>query len=111
MELEMGREPFVMDDNTLVIIPKNALTEQRVMLKRTVHKTDANKVAGFLDIREWWYKDGPTNEPIATKKGTMIHRDQIPRVILAILRGLIPGELGSLQDDIEAAAKALRNDG
>ena len=74
------------------MMPKNDATEQRVVAK-TTHSKRGGEPQKFIEIREWWYKDGPTGEPIPTRKGILIHRDQMPRLILSLVREINANEL------------------
>lgn len=90
---------LVSDDRVLCVIPKNKSSEQRVVAKS--HQTRKTKISSrFIDVREWWFKHGPLEPPIATGKGTMIHREHVPKLIIALLSEMDPEELS--RDEIEA---------
>ncbi len=110
MARESANQPFVGQEDVLLTIPKNNVTETRVQFKSTATRA-SGQVQQFIDIREWWYKDGPTNEPIATRKGAMIHRHQVPKLILAMLQHMQPGELGDYGDKIAMEVAALNDKG
>jgi hypothetical protein len=97
-----GREEFRLDENVILIIPKNAATEQRVTFK-IVAGARAAKPVDWIDIREFWFKDGPTEKPIPTRKGTMVKRTQLGRLVTALLRNVEPGELADHKDALLTA--------
>jgi hypothetical protein len=76
----------------LTIVGKNASNETHVMAKQ-IEPKKSNKNIDFIDIREYWFKDGPTEESIPTRKGVMIHRAHIVKVMNAILGDLDPKEI------------------
>lgn len=80
----------MLEERTLLVIPKNSATEQHVSAKATAGSKGPNR---YFEIREMWFKDGPTEPPIPTKKGTMIHRSLVARVINAILNDMQSGEI------------------
>ena len=101
------RRPLVGDERVILTIPKNEATEQRVTAK-TTHAARGGEATPFIDIREHWFKDGPTSDPIPTRKGTMIHRNQVPRLVLALLREMKPDDMEvGMAMDIRSAAEAL----
>lgn len=79
------------EERTLCCVPKNRSCEHRVMAK--TFRTRKNKEEQrFIEVREWWFKFGIMEEPIATGKGTMIHREHIPVITVALLAELDPQE-------------------
>ena len=80
------------DGRVLSIFPKNSATEQRIMARSAKNRM-TKELAEFIDFREWWFKNGPMDEPIPTKKGTMVHRHNIPKVIVALLAEMRPDEV------------------
>ena len=87
----MTQRPDAFNDQVIGTIPKNNAAEQRMTLKRVTNRGTSDLKA-FLEIREYWYKNGPMNEPIPTKKGVLIHRDKIPLALVYLLRALPDGE-------------------
>ncbi len=79
-------------ERIILIIQKNATIEQQVAVK-TVTTKGSKESQPFIEIREWWYKFGPTEEPIPTKKGTMVHRENIPKLILALAGEMKPEDV------------------
>lgn len=100
---------LVSDERVISIIPKNRSIEQRVTVKK--HQTRKDRIEQrFIDIREWWFKFGATEEPIPTGKGTMVHRAHVPKLVLALLGELDPEEfspeqLGELETQIARIVK------
>lgn len=85
---------FVNDERTIFTAPKNNQTEYQVRIKK--HRTQGrDQVQPFIDIREWWFKDGHLEEPLATRKGTMINRVHIPKLILALISEMQPDEVSA----------------
>lgn len=66
-------------------IPKNASYELRVITKDFAggHGAPAEP---FVDVREYWFKDGPTEEPVPTGKGVMIRRGYLVRLLVILLK-------------------------
>lgn len=91
-----GDDGFITDERVLTIIPKNNATECRVSTKTTRNRKTKER-QHFIDFREHWYRDGHLEEPLPTKKGTMIHRESIGKVCIAILTEMKSGEV-SLED-------------
>lgn len=100
-----GNTPAARKDNHVVnevrvlcVLPKNKSSEQRVTVKD--HQTRSSKIMQrFVDIREHWFKFGPLEEPIATGKGTMIHREHVPKLILGLIGDMQPEEF--LPEELE----------
>jgi hypothetical protein len=84
----------VFETDVVVIgqIPKNNTVEQRVTFKRVAagHK---NKPEPFVDVREYWFRDGPLEPPIPTGKGVMIKRADVPELVRMLILGLDDSEI------------------
>lgn len=78
----------VNDEATLLTVPKNSVTEIRVQRKRIISPKTKEAGNEFLDIRQWWFKDGPMTPPIPTKMGAMIHWEHVPRLSLELMKQL-----------------------
>jgi hypothetical protein len=95
------------EERVLAILPKNDVTETRVVAKIITSRTPKAKKepvpADFFEIREYWYVNGPTEEPVPTKKGTMIRRAIVHKAVVAILSDLRPDDVG---DEFIAEARA-----
>lgn len=98
--------PFEQETKVLLVMPKNAVTEQRVTSKRVA--SDRNSESEYLDMREFWFKDGPTSEPLPTSRGVMVRRDQLPRLIKALLGEAKAGELEDGGDELAALLARAR---
>lgn len=85
----------------LVTLPKNSVSEFQVRTK-TVRERASGETKHFIEVREWWFKDGPMSEPLATRKGVMVHRENIAALVAAFLGELHPGEV---PDDVLADIK------
>lgn len=82
-----GDNQLVSVDRVLCVVPKNKTSEQRVTVK--THQTRKTKMPQkFVDIREFWFKHGPMEEPLPSRKGTMIHREHIVVILIALLGDL-----------------------
>lgn len=87
---------MVSEDRVICILPKNQSIEQRVIVKG--HQTRKNrKLQAFIDVREWWFKDGHLEKPIPTKKGTMIHREHVVKLVTSMLGEMSPDEVTDVQ--------------
>lgn len=86
------------EDNVRVIgtLPKSSMYEQRVTFK---HVGSGRKLDPFVDIREYWFKNGPAEEPIPTSKGVMIKEEQVPKLIEYLLLGIADGSLDPAHAD------------
>lgn len=100
----------VFETDTVVIgqIPKNNTIEQRVTFKR-VAAGHREKPRPFVDIREYWFRNGPTEEPMPTGKGVMVKREDVPELIRMLLAGLNDHEIG--QDTTERLKALLDQKG
>lgn len=81
----MAKIPQHFEERVLLTIPKNSTNETRVIRKHqfiSAKKTHYH----FIDFREMWFNAGPTEEPLPTRRGTMIHREFIPSLIIALLK-------------------------
>lgn len=85
----------VFETDVIVIgqIPKNNTIEQRVTFKR-VAAGHREKPRPFVDIREYWFRNGPMEEPIPTNKGIMVKREDVPELIRMLLTGMADHEIG-----------------
>lgn len=85
----------VFESNVVVVgqIPKNTQYEIRVTFK-DVAAGHRQKPARFVDMREYWFREGPTEEPVPTKKGVMIKTESVPELMILLLRGLEDGSIG-----------------
>jgi hypothetical protein len=80
------------NEQIIAVFPKNDTTEIRMAIKRV--KTRATgRVQEFIDVREYWFKDGPMAEPLATRKGAMVNRTNIGNLLRALILSLKDGEL------------------
>ena len=86
----MSKDDFA--QRVLGSLPKNRAYETFVLAKLINLKGQTGKGA-FIDFREMWFRDGPTEKPIFTRKGTMIRRDLMGKLINIIMRDLKPGEI------------------
>lgn len=110
-EVPKGDQGFITDDRVLCCLPKNNATEHRVMTKSAKNR-HTKKSEKFIDIREHWYRDGHLEEPIPTRKGTMVRRDQIGKMVAALLMEMKPGEVeGEDLVVIQRHTKRLSEDG
>lgn len=83
---------LVRDERVIFVSPKNRSTEYRITIKlQKTHLTE--KMQNFMDLREWWFKNGPLEKPIPTKRGVMFHREMVPKMIVALLCELKPDEV------------------
>ena len=92
-----GKGMFNDDERVVGTLPKNANTELWVTFKNVQSK---GVFVPFIDIRETWFKDGPSEAPVPTGKGVMIREEKAPKLIEFILLGLKDGSI-----DAETAEK------
>jgi hypothetical protein len=93
--------PNAFEERVIATLAKNTVTEQRLTVKSTVARGATDRVP-FIEIREFWYKN-MLEEPLHTRKGTMIHRKHIGVVMLALAREMNAGELSDIADELKAA--------
>lgn len=98
---------FESDDRVILVMPKNDATEQRVVVKQYFARGSKDPT-DWIDIREWWYKDGPLNEPVHTRRGTMVHREHAPKMVIAILKEFSPEEAEDIIVDLGLELARLR---
>ena len=86
------------EDNVRVIgvLPKSSMYEQRVTFK---HVGSGRNLTPFVDIREYWFKNGPADEPIPTGKGVMVKEDQAAKLVEYLLLGIADGSIEPTQAD------------
>ena len=107
----MAQRPGAFEERVIGILPKNNVTEQRFILKAvTVRGAKDKDPKPFLDIREYWFVNGPGEEPIPTKRGTMIHRERLGKAITMICGGVQPGELSDESAEIMSAVRYATGD-
>ena len=93
-----GDTPLVKKARVIFIAPKNQSTEIRGTVKK--QKTQMTKnMQSFIDLREWWFKSGPLEEPIPTKKGVMVHREHIMKLSIALISEMNHDEVMAEQLD------------
>lgn len=82
----------IIEERTLLTLVKSGNVDIRVEVKR--HMTKKNQIPqNFIDIREWWYAQGPDEPPVPKRAGVMLHREHMGRIIEAILKELAVGEI------------------
>jgi|9_EtaG_2_1085328.scaffolds.fasta_scaffold00002_25 hypothetical protein len=92
------------DEQVIGVIPKSARTEQRVLTKIFSARKNA-KPGRYVDIREFWYRDGVTEPPVHGRKGIMIVRDNISKLIEILLTGLEPEDF--TDEDLDKYQEAI----
>jgi hypothetical protein len=59
-------------EKILIVFPKNSATEVAVKARLIIEKRGKGAKRLFFDIREQWFRDGPEQAPIPTRKGIMV---------------------------------------
>ena len=102
-------QPFEHDGRVIANLPKNNACEVWVAIKE---QSDGNRETptGFIDIREMWFNNGPTHPPRHTRKGCMVPRAQVPKMIVSILRNMKEGEMIELREELLAGVRHVLAD-
>lgn len=87
----MGRAVTAVNEEVILELRKNKGNVTRVTLK-SIASARSGLTTHWMDVREWWLKDGAENPWQATRRGCMIHRDQVPALTLAVLERVPPGD-------------------
>lgn len=87
-----GHGGFETNVTVLGVLPKNSQYELHVRSKDFAPGHGA-RPSPFIEIREFWFRDGPMAEPKPTKSGTMIRREYFGKLLEILLGGLAPGDV------------------
>lgn len=86
MSDKQGIGMFEANVNVIGTIPKNANTETHVTYKDCAAGR-GRPLERFLDLREHWFRDGPTESPIPTSKGIMTKEANVIKLLEHVVRG------------------------
>lgn len=92
MSQRNGMGMFEHDVRVIGVIPKSAQYEMHITFK-SLSSSPTQVPQPFVDLREYWFKDGPMEEPIPTGKGVMIKEERLSKVIEFLLLGMKSGSI------------------